>query len=444
MPDVAGKSLWLAAAWTGIGAAVIGATLGVFAVAILWMPASGASGHWTSTVRAGLLTFLAALHGGVTVDGTDAHFLPLGLLMVVGWAAWRAGAVLADTAWSIEETDSVRLLVAGSAQTAAFSVSCLVAVPFAHLGTSSVPVLGVGCAAAVLFSLTGGVAFVRWSALGARVIDRLPSMLPRCARAAAAGLAAYVGLGALLVAGSLVVRHIRVTELSNQVGGGWAGVPILALGVMTAPNAVVAAMSYLAGPGFAVGSGTVVAVTAGGAHGVLPSFPLLGAVPDGPGAASYVWPVLVVAPLVAGVAVTRIVRGAGRFWFRLRDAVLSAALAGVLMAVLAWQAGGSIGNGRLATIGASPARAGLAVGVAIGTAAGAVLCVLALWRRLRPARTGSSSLAGIVGPAGREAARARLVAVGKAVQTSADKRKAADKAGAGEKTKPSEKGKRAG
>ena len=273
MPDAAGRSLWLAAAWTGIGAAVIGATLGVLSVAIVWMPASGASGHWTSTVRAGLLTFLAALHGGVTVDGTDTHFLPLGLLVVVGCAAWRAGAVLADTAWSIDETDSVRLLVAGFAQTVAFTLSCLIAVPFAHLGTSSAPVLGVGCAAALLFSLTGGVAFVRWSALGGRLLARLPAMLPRCTRAAAAGLVAYVGFAALLVAGSLVVHHTRVTALSGQVGGGWAGVPILALGVLAAPNAVIAATSYLAGPGFAVGSGTVVGATGTAAHGVLPSFP---------------------------------------------------------------------------------------------------------------------------------------------------------------------------
>ena len=67
---------------------------------------------------------------------------------------------------------------------------------------------------------------------------------PRCCRAARVlpppASPRTVGLGALLVAGSLVVRHTRVTELSSQVGGGWAGVPILALGVMAAPNAVVA------------------------------------------------------------------------------------------------------------------------------------------------------------------------------------------------------------
>jgi hypothetical protein len=69
VPEAAGRSLWLAAIWTGVGAAAVCATLAIVAVAICWLPVSGASGHSISAVRAGLLTFLAALHGGVTVDG---------------------------------------------------------------------------------------------------------------------------------------------------------------------------------------------------------------------------------------------------------------------------------------------------------------------------------------------------------------------------------------
>ena len=70
-----------------------------------------------------------------------------------------------------------------------------------------------------------------------------------------------------------------------------------------------------------------------------------------------------------------------------------------------------------------------------------MICVGAAWRRIRPAHTGSSSLARIVGPSGREAAKARLVAVGKAVQTTAVQGKVADPANTAEKHKASEKGK---
>ena len=89
--------------------------------------------------------------------------------------------------------------------------------------------------------------------------------------------------GALLVAGSLVMHHGEVETISRQVGGGWGGVPILVLGVLAAPNAIIYSIAYLAGPGFALGTGTSVSLTST-AHGTLPAFPLLGAVPSGHGA----------------------------------------------------------------------------------------------------------------------------------------------------------------
>ena len=82
-------------AWTGVGAAAVCATLAIVAVAVCWLPVSGTSGHSRSAIHAGLLTFLAALHGGITVDGTPAAFLPLGMMIIVGMTAWRAGSGLA-------------------------------------------------------------------------------------------------------------------------------------------------------------------------------------------------------------------------------------------------------------------------------------------------------------------------------------------------------------
>ena len=43
------------------------------AVAVCWLPVSGTSGHPKSAIHAGLLTFLASVHGGITVDGTAAR-----------------------------------------------------------------------------------------------------------------------------------------------------------------------------------------------------------------------------------------------------------------------------------------------------------------------------------------------------------------------------------
>ena len=70
----------------------------------------------------------------------------------------------------------------------------------------------------LLFAVSGGTAFVRSSPLGAALRDSLPAWAGPAVRAAVAGIGVYLGAGALLVAGSLVVHHQRVEELSRQRG----------------------------------------------------------------------------------------------------------------------------------------------------------------------------------------------------------------------------------
>ena len=388
VPQAAGRSLWLAAAWTGVGAALVGAFMAIGAVAVCWLPASGVSGNAGSAIRAGVLTFLAALHGGITVDGLPSEFVPLGMTLLVGAIAWRAGSGLADAAADLGESDRVRLAQAAALQTSVFAVACAIAAHLATLGTSSVSALGAGLAGFVLFGCTAGIACVRSSPLRAELLDRLPSWLPVATRGAAAGIAVYLGVGALLVAGSLVMHHNRVELLSSQLGSGWSGVPVLLLGVLAAPNAAIAGASYLAGPGFAVGTGSGVTL-ASTVHGTLPDFPILGAVPSGP-ATTPAWLLVGAMPFVAGVCVARVVSRAPTLLLRLRDAALAAALAAMGGLVLAWQGGGAIGSGRLSAVGVSPWQFALAIGGAlavVATASLAALAALAWWRERRAADT---------------------------------------------------------
>jgi hypothetical protein len=385
VPPAAGRSLWLAAAWTGAGAVIVGAVIAIAAVAVCWLPASSGSGNAGSAIRAGVLTFLAALHGGITVDGLPAAFVPLGMTLLVGAIAWRAGAGLADVARELGEEDRTTLIQAAALQTAVFSALCALTAHFATLGTSNVSAVAAALAGFVLFAVTGGVAFVRSSALGDEIRDRAPDWIGPSLRAAAVGVAVYLGAGAVLVAGSLVLHHERVEELSRQVGGGWSGMPILLLGVLAAPNAVIAAASYLAGPGFALGSGSGVALGST-VHGTLPAFPILGAVPSGP-ATTPVWLLTGAAPIVAGLCVARAASAGPSLLLRLRNAGAGAGVAMVGGLVLAWQGGGSIGSGRLSAFGASPWQFGLAMGAALAVVAGIALSGLAAvaWRRARAA-----------------------------------------------------------
>ncbi|HEV7204035.1 MAG TPA: DUF6350 family protein [Jatrophihabitans sp.] len=387
--DPSGRStarpLWLTALWSGIAPVVVGAVGAIVAVAICWLPASGASGNAGSAVRGGLLTFLAALHGGITVDGVATSFLPLGLLLLVGAITWRAGSALAAASDSAVDSDSDpgagagdglrRSIRLGLLQLLAFAVGCALLAGVARLGTSGVSVPSAFVAGAVVFALFGGVAFVRGGALGDALVDRLPAAAPVVARIAAAITLVYLVAGAALVAGSLIVHHARVGQLTGQVGGGWSTLPVLLLALLAAPNAAIAGASYLAGPGFAVGADNAVALGTP-AHGTVPAFPLLGALPSGPGGApTLVWLLAVATPVGAGIVVAVIARRSPGWGARMGDAAAGVVAAAVVGALLAWQSGGGIGAGRLHSLGPSPLRFGLAV---LGATALAAAVSLAL------------------------------------------------------------------
>ncbi|HEY3631702.1 MAG TPA: DUF6350 family protein [Jatrophihabitantaceae bacterium] len=349
VPEPMSRSVRRAAVWTGGFAAVAGAVLGALVGLLCWLPDAGVSGHPLSAVRGGLLGFLASQHGGVTIDGVATGLAPMfGLIVVVALAA-RAGTTLAEVAGQLRERRRRALVEAGAIQALTYALVCLVLVPLSGLGTTSARPVPVVAAAFVLF---GCVAFT--TVLRGQV--RLPDHVRAGVRGAAGALGCYVGAGALLLAGSLIMHASTVTEMSRQVGGGISGLPILVLGILLAPNAAVAGAAYLAGPGFAVGSGATFTVFSTG-HGVLPAFPLLGALPGGDGAPPIVLAWMALTVLAAGFVAARV---AGRE-HGAHGVAVAAGLAGVGMAVLAWLGGGAMGSGRLHTIGASPWQAGLAV-----------------------------------------------------------------------------------
>lgn len=382
----AGRSLWLTAVWTGAGAALAGAVAGILAVAVLWLPAAGGTGRSGSVVRAGLITFVACLHGGVTVDGLDAAFLPLGLLAAAGTLAWRAGRGLAEAAAALDERDPARLARAGALQCAAFALTAMLLAALSTLGTSAASVPGALIAGVVVFAATGGTALARASSLRDAVAALAPSWLGPAIRIAGAVAGVYVAAGALLVVLSLVVHHHEAGVLLGRVGGGWAALPVLLLCALAAPNAAVAGASYLAGPGFAVGSGTTVALGST-PTGRLPAFPVLAAVPSGP-APWITWVLAALVPLVAGALAARI---AARTTARWRTLGAGVCATGALALVLAWQGGGRVGSARLHALGASPWQFGLATAVGAGLAGALGLALAAGLRALRAHAAGAGS-----------------------------------------------------
>lgn len=384
-PGLVGRSLWIAAPWTAVGAAFVCAVAAIVAVAVCWLPAAGTSGNAGSAIRAGLLTVLAGLHGGVTIDGTHAIFVPLGITAVIGAVAWRSGTGLADVAADLGERDPRRLLLAGAAQAATFAVTVAVVAAFAGLGTSSVSPLAAALAGLVLWLVTGGGALVRHSALAEVIAASVPWWWQTVLRVAVAALTVYLGCGAVLAGASVALHWHQVSLLSHALGSGWAGAPVLLLGVLAAPNAAVAAAGYLSGPGFTVGSGTAVRLGSSG-HGRLPDFPLLGALPGGTAGVG-AWLLVAVTPLLAGCCLTALVRRSLRQRARplrqWRDLGLGLLGTAVLAAVTAWAAGGGIGDAGLAAVGVPPWQLGLAVAVGAGAGSAVVLGTVQAFAALR-------------------------------------------------------------
>ncbi len=137
--------------------------------------------------------------------------------------------------------------------------------------------------------------------------------------------------------------------------------------VGVAPNAALLGSAYLLGPGFAVGTGTLVS-PAMVVLGPVPAFPLLAALP--PSGAGAAWsPALVAVPVVlAGIAAALVAR---RFpVYALEQAAIRGLASGVLGGFVLWllivRAGGSVGPGRMAHLGAPAVDTLVAATVALG------------------------------------------------------------------------------
>jgi Family of unknown function (DUF6350) len=378
MPSVSidRRSIWWVSARSGFSAALAGLAASLVVVVICWLPDAGVSGRPTSAIKAGILAFLTAQGGGLTLNGVSVGFVPLAMTAVVAVIAWRAGRTLADAAGEL--TDRGELLTALSVQTTAYAACCTVLVPLSRLGTTHVSLPGTLFASGVLFWVVSGSAFAVHTPIGEQILATTPDTVLRGVRAASGAVGCYLLAGTLLSLGSLVLHASQVMNLSRQVGGGLSGFPIMVLGVVSAPNAVVAGSSYLAGPGFAVGSDTSVNAFST-SHGVLPAFPLLGAVPDGHGADPAVLALMAFTALAAATAAAVLVRRTGAAGLGSWSAGVGAAAGctGVAMALLGWLAGGSAGPGRLHVVGASPWQLAIATGGAVAIIGEAV--VLGYW-----------------------------------------------------------------
>jgi hypothetical protein len=326
--------------------------------------------------------WLLAQGSGLTLASGPLVLAPLLLTLAVAWGLSSAGRGVVRTC----DLPGGRPLAAVLATAVATHtlLSVLVGLLVDTRG-AEVDLLRTAIGGAVLAVLAVGWGTLRDSGLLDDVLDHLPGPVRPLLRAVAAGLLTAGALGLAMVAVALAADAGGYAALSRSLGGSGAGaVGLLALGVLLLPNAAVAAIGLAAGPGFAVGSGTLVSVH-GVTLGAVPALPLLAALPDTQAVpllafASQVVPAL--AGLVTGTTLgRRLDDGEGGSVVAALWGLLAGALLGVACGLLAWVAGGSLGNGALAQVGAPPVTTGLAVALQAGVAAAAVAAVTR-WRFL--------------------------------------------------------------
>lgn len=367
--------------------AAAGVGLAVLTILVLagWIAAPHFGFGLLGVLRTAGVLWLVGHHVGVQVRGAGRiGMLPLGLVLLPGALLWHAGR------WVVRGHGLTRL-------TQALSAAIAVAVPYAllagalalvsrsALAAPSIPqaVLAGFAVALVAAGFGAARALAPWTQLGALMSPRLRSVLV----GAAGALGVLAAAGAALTALALATHVRQFGAVDGLLAPGIVGAGLLILAELAyLPNALLWAIAYILGPGFAVGTGTIVAPT-GSALGTLPAFPLLAALPQGPHGSGPPWLAAMVLAmpylagafgglLIARIAPTPVLEAA------LIRGFCCGALTGAVLGVLAAFAGGSLGDGRMAAFGPSAWQVAVVAALEVGITA-AITAGAASWRYAR-------------------------------------------------------------
>jgi hypothetical protein len=374
---------------TGAIAAGAAAGTGLVALTMLvlagWIAAPHAGIGLIGVLRTAGSLWLVAHHVGFTLPGAGRiGMLPLGLVLLPGALLWRAGR------WVVAAGGVARLRHVGYAALALAVPYALVAGVLALTSASrlAAPSAPQAVIAGFLLAFTAGGlggarALAPWRQLAGLLSVRFRSVILGCTGA----LAVLAATGCMLAGASLAAHLGEFRSVNGTLAPGTVGAILLLLAQLGyVPNAIIWAISFMLGPGFAFGTGTVVAPT-GSALGSLPAFPMLAALPGGVHSALPAWlSVAVLAlPYLAGVlgglltvrAAPVSALEAAPLW-----GFASGALAGCVIGALAAFAGGPLGDGRLSAVGPSGWQVGAVATLEVGVAA-AVTAGVANWLSLR-------------------------------------------------------------
>lgn len=355
------------------------------AVAVVgWFLAdAGAHGQTTDALRVGADVWLVGHGSRITVSGVPLGIVPLALTAVLAWAAYRGGRWAARTSAPV---DGDRVFAVAGTIFAGIYVVLTVIVCVLVSTDFAAPGLGRAIVGSLLLSAVGGTLGMA-AATGrlAHWVAAVPGWIRSIVHGAVAGALLLVVASSVLVAAALVLGLNEAATVLSQLrlgSGDYLMYAVATAGI--APNAVLLGAAYLLGPGFAVGTGTVVAPTAV-ALGPVPAFPLLAALPAPGPTPSWAIGLLAVPVLAAALGAVAAQRSYGV------TAYDSAALRGfgcgfgaaLVMTLAISLAGGPMGTGRMADIGAPVLSVLVAATMAMSLGGLVAGSATAWWQRRR-------------------------------------------------------------
>ena len=324
-------------------------------------------------LQSAVLAWLVGHHVSFGMADGQISLLPLGLVLLPGLLLYQSGRWLVRLCeiGRLRHVYRASLAMAGPYAAIAGTLALMARTETIEPSMPRALVMGF-----VIAFLAGGLGVLRQLMRDKGVtLGDLFGLMPALSRSLLVGVLASLsslllgGLSLFLIA--LVVGFSDAVAITGELSPGVVGgVLLLVFQLAYLPNAVVFAVCYALGPGFALGEMTVVAPT-GVSVGALPMFPMLAALPEN-GAAPVVSLAALGVPFLAGAvggvltqrSTPDMVSEAAPLW-----GFACGVGTGIVCAALAEVAGGSLGSGRLADVGPSTWQVGLVAALEVGMAA---------------------------------------------------------------------------
>ena len=350
------------------GVASSGAVLlGCMAIGLAGWFASDAGSHGDTrdAMRVGADAWFLAHHSQLQLETATISAVPLGLTMVCAYVTFRLGRWAGATC----AVDDLRSAVTGVVSLAGmYAVVAVATAVLASLNTAQ-PSLGRAFVGGFVLALVaGGAGMASGSGRWPMWREKVPEVVLAVVTGAITVVLLMLLAGSLLVTTALMFDFGSAANVLSRLHVDVPGGLFYTLLVATvAPNVALLGGSYLLGPGFVVGTGTIVSPGAV-VLGPVPAFPLLAALPDEGVPPS--WATVLAAVPVAAAAAAAILM-LRRFPVRQYElgalrGLCAGGLGGVIFALSAVLAGGSVGPGRMSEIGVSLGETIVAAGAAMG------------------------------------------------------------------------------